>query len=685
MKALIRYLRSHVSIKKRLLLMFFIPGIVYYLFSTALSFSHIQGISNARSVELRSVVKSAVGKTSAQFISRGLKKDLEEVLHSLISDTAVNGVIVYDVDNTIFAQVGDISPRTNVAVYEHKIFHKPIIPSFDEIDFNDGVSKGDAEQIGNLKFFVDQAIVEEDSWQAAIGDLAILFIIILICSPLFYALYQSFNNPLSSILNNILEFEKGNLDWIQRNDKGDDEFTRVQQALKRVARTQIDQTRQIREANLTLKQRALELEHQVKIATEAREEADRANAQKDIFVANVTHEMRHPLAGVVSGVDLVEQFILCAQHKLMELNNSVTPEQFSQLIAIRTELKDAISSLGISKTSSKDLTIMVDDLLTSIQDMHQEILLRPTTFLLYDSLDILFRSHYENATSKGLDYQFEIKGLEIDSPLYVKGDWVRISQVVNSLLENAIRFTEQGTVSITVEVSIQKGNVNLHFVISDTGVGISDNEKESIFKLFHIGEKPSDKQYSGLGTGLTIAHKIAERIKGELNLEHSELGVGSRFYFNLKLPVSSAKDIIPYEIKNSVEKRLSILYVEDSAMNRQLFSSFCKIAGIDLILAQNGQEGIERYKSHHFDGLIVDCYMPKMNGYDFVRKIRQWEKEEDSGHIPIFALTADASTRNRERCFNAGYDEFLTKPYTRSTFRFIIDRIDRYNSRNHRA
>lgn len=685
MKALIQYLRNHLSIKSRLLLMFFIPGIVYYLFSTALSFSHIQSISNARTTELRSVVESAVGKTAAQFISRGLKQDLEEVLRSLISDTAVVGVVVYDVDNVIFSRAGETSSRTNIVVFEHKIFHKPIIPEFDEIDFNDGVAKGDPELIGTLKFFVDQTIVKGNSWQAAIGDLALLLIIILICSPLFYALYQSFNNPLSSILKNILEFEKGNLDWVQREDKGDDEFTNVQQALKRVASTLIDQTRQIRDANITLEQRAVELERQVRIATEAREEADKANAQKDIFVANVTHEMRHPLVGVVSGVDLVEQFILCAQNKLMELNKSVSPEQYSQLTAVRAELKDAINSLSISKSSSKELTIMVDDLLASIQDMYQDILLRPSTFLLYDSLHVLFRSHYENASAKGLDYLFHIKGLEIDSPLYVKGDWVRISQVVNSLLENSIRFTEQGTVSVTVDVSLHKRNVDLYFVVNDTGVGISDHDKESIFKLFHIGEKPSDKQYSGLGTGLTIAQRVADRMKGELNLEHSELGVGSRFAFNLRLPVSSAQDIIPDEIRTNSERRLSLLYVEDSPMNRQVFQTFCKLANIDLILAQNGQEGIERYKSHRFDAMVVDCYMPKMNGYEFVQLIRQWENEDDSGHMPIFALTADASTRNREKCFEAGFDEFLTKPYTRATLRFIIDRIGRINSRSHRS
>jgi signal transduction histidine kinase len=663
--------------------MFIIPGVAYYLFSTILSFLHIQSISNARTNELRSVVESAVGKTSAQFISRGLKQDLEMVLRSLIADTAVVKVVISDVDNIVFAQAGSITSQDNVTIYERNIYHKPIVPKFDDIDFNNGVIKGDAILIGMIRFYVDHEILHGDSWNAAIRDLTLLLLIILFCTPFFYALYQSFNQPLTTILKNILEFEKGNLNWISHKDNGADEFSRVQHALKRVASTLIDQTQQIKVANNTLEQRAIELEHQVNLATEAREEADKANAQKDIFVANVTHEMRHPLVGVVSGVDLGEQFILCAQNKLMELTKTANSGEYTQLKSVRAELKDAINSLVISKTYSKDLTVMVDDLLASIQDMYQEIKLRPTTFLLYNSLNLLFRSHCDVANMKSLDYQFFIKGLDIDHPLYVKGDWIRISQVINSLLDNAIRFTEQGSVSVTANISYSSNHANLDIVVSDTGAGISDHEKVSIFKLFHIGEEPSNKHHSGLGTGLTIAQRIANRMKGNLNLVHSEIGVGSRFAFSLKLAFASNQDIVREDFKPPAGKPLSLLYVEDSAMTRQIFQMYCQLANIDLIMAQNGQEGIERYKSHRFDAMVVDCYMPKMNGYEFVRTIRNLESEEESEHMPIFALTADASTRNRKKCFEAGFDEFLTKPYTIATFRFLVDRIGRINSHRH--
>ena len=112
---------------------------------------------------------------------------------------------------------------------------------------------------------------------------------------------------------------------------------------------------------------------------------------------------------------------------------------------------------------------------------------------------------------------------------------------------------------------------------------------------------------------------------------------------------------------------------------------YCELSNIDLILAKDGIEGFEKYNSHRFDALIVDCFMPVMNGFELVEKIRQKELNEDSGHIAIFALTADASTRNRERCFEAGYDEFLTKPYTNASFRFILDRIKRINLKYQRS
>jgi signal transduction histidine kinase/CheY-like chemotaxis protein len=680
MNALIRYLKSRVSIKTRLLLMFFVPGVIYYLFSTALSISHIRTISSARTDELRSVVESAISKISDQSLSRGLKGDLEEVLHSLIEDTAVVGVIVYDIDNNVFARAGIITLQSNISSYEHKIYHKPIVPQFDEFNFNDGVTKGDAKIIGTLTFYVDQAMMQGGSWKAAIWDLVLLLIIVLLCTPFFYALYQSFSRPLSEILKNIIDFEEGNLDWVNHDNDSADEFSRVQKALKRVARTLIDQHRQIREANITLEQRAVELERQVEMATESRVEADKANSQKDIFLANVTHEMRHPLVGVVSGVDLVEQFILCAQTKLIELNKAFSGENSAYIKNVCAELKDALKSLEISKGSSKELTVMVDDLLTSIQEMHQDIELRSITFLLYESLQALLSSHYSHTKTKGLDYNYQIKELDPDRHLYVKGDWIRISQVVNSLLENAIRFTEQGSISVIADVSIGDGNADLEIIVTDTGVGISDSEKESIFRLFHIGENPSDKQYSGLGTGLTIAHKISERMNGDLYLAYSKKGVGTKFVFTLKLPLSSAQDITTEDIKPIIHKQLSLLYVEDSATNRQIFQMYCDLSSINLILAKNGQEGIDRYKTHRFDAMIVDCYMPKMNGYQFVQLIRKREKEGGTGRIPIFALTADASERNRKKCFEAGFDDFITKPYTNDTFRFIVDKIAKINS-----
>jgi signal transduction histidine kinase/CheY-like chemotaxis protein len=559
------------------------------------------------------------------------------------------------------------------------LYHKPIVPKYDEFDFNDGIVKGKPVLVGTLVFRIDQQIVESQSLYTVVGDLILLFIIALICSPVFYALYLSFSRPLSSILSNILDFEKGSFDWIGHSEHGSDEFMRVQQSLQRVAVTLLDQTEQIQAANTTLEKRAVDLEKSVQIAIEARKEADKANTQKDIFVANMTHEMRHPLVGVVSGVDLSEQFILCAQNRLIELHRTANQEQMTILLNVRAELRDAINSFWVSKSCSKELTTMVDDLLASIQDMYHEITLRPETFLLFDSLQVLFRSYYEHATAKGVDYTFNIKGLASDSALFVQSDWVRISQVASSLLENAIRFTEEGVIEATAEVSVTTDHVNLQIVIKDTGIGISNHEKRSIFKLFHIGENPVDKQYSRLGTGLPLAHKIANKLNGGLNIDYSELGVGSRFSFNITIPISSKNDLITEDYKPIQCKQASLLYVEDSAVNRQVFQMYCDLFDINLITAKNGNDGLNRFKSRKFDALVVDCYMPKMNGYELVEKIREWESKMDTGHIPIFALTADASTRNQNKCFESGFDEFLTKPYTKATFRYLIDRLSRIN------
>jgi methyl-accepting chemotaxis protein len=287
----------------------------YLSHATTLAISHIQNLSKARTGEIKSVVNSAIGRTAALLITRGQKQDLEEVLQTLVKDTAVVEVIVYDVNNHIFAKSGTSTTNAITEDYEYKLYHKPIVPKYDEFDFNDGIVKGKPVLVGTLVFRIDQQIVESQSLYTVVGDSILLLIITLICSPVFYALYLSFSRPLSSILSNIIDFENGSFDWIGHSEHGSDEFMRVQQSLQRVAVTLLDQTEQIQAANITLEKRAVDLEKSVQIAIEARKEADKANTQKDIFVTNMTHEMRHPLVGVVSGVDLSEQFILCAQNR----------------------------------------------------------------------------------------------------------------------------------------------------------------------------------------------------------------------------------------------------------------------------------------------------------------------------------------------------------------------------------
>ncbi len=677
MNALIHFLRKHTSVRRRLIMAFFIPGILFYLFSTTQSLLHVNSLSEARLNEIELVVSSAVGKTAAQFINRGLKHDLEEVLHSLITNTAVVKAIVYDIDNKIFAESGQMISMDKVTEFRQFIYYQPVIPEFDEFDFNIGVTKDARKQVGMLLIYVDQEIVQNQSLQIILSDLTLFVTIIILSSPLFYALYKSFNLPLSSLLDNINRFGDGNLNWSNELNEIEyaDEFSEVHATLKIVASKITDQKTLIHEANCILEQRASDLKRQVAIATEARKEADRANSQKDCFVENVSHEMRHPLVGIISGVDLVEQFIICTQNRLMDTNLATTSVQFIAIKRMREDLKNALHSLEISKTYSKDLTILIDDLLASIQDMNQEISLSLTVILLYDSLQALFHSHAEFAHIKGLDYQFIIKGLDGEEPLYVQGDWARISQVVNIILDNAIRFTEKGKVTVTADISLSEGQTELSIFVADTGVGIRDSEQIAIFKLLQIGENPTDKLYSRLGNGLAVASKISDRMNGRLHLDYSKPETGSCFSFKISLPVASPQFSATDEFEYKVKKQYSLLYVEDSAINRQVFKMYCELSGISLIQAQNGIEGIERFMSHQFDALIVDCYMPKMNGYEFVRKIRAMEAENETSHIKIFALTADASARNRKKCLDAGFDEFLIKPYTKATIKFIVDRI----------
>ena len=313
----------------------------------------------------------------------------------------------------------------------------------------------------------------------------------------------------------------------------------------------------------------------------------------------------------------------------------------------------------------------------SIQDISENIFLQNNPNNIYSSLQGLHDFYKGISKQKGLNFNFETN---LNRDIFIICDWIRLSQILNSLLNNAIKFTNKGSVYFKVTAEEKINNMNIKFEISDSGIGISDKEKKNIFDLFYTAKSPDKKPYSGIGTGLSNAKVLAKCLGGKLSLQNSELEKGSTFLFECEFFIYP-KDNIGMEILSTRKEyeNYSILYVEDSNLNQTIFREYCTGYGIDLVLANNGKEGFEKFNLISFDIVVIDCYMPVMNGYQLIEKIRSYESDNHLKPSFIVALTADNSEPTRLKCEEYGFNLFITKPYNRHHFREILNEARRHN------
>ncbi|HHC74495.1 MAG TPA: response regulator, partial [Thiothrix sp.] len=274
---------------------------------------------------------------------------------------------------------------------------------------------------------------------------------------------------------------------------------------------------------------------------------------------------------------------------------------------------------------------------------------------ILSEVEEFYRSLVEN---KGLS--FVVEKHKVDD-LYIQGDAIRIKQILNNYLNNALKFTASGSITL---VAKKLDNNEIYFAVVDTGIGINQSDLPNLFKDFAQLNTGSNRKFGGTGLGLAISRKLAHLMSGTTAVD-SEYGKGSTFSVTLKLPIASQKI---YEQENqkmnqtkaAVKSRLAIdvLLVEDNRTNQMIASRLLEKAGCHVVIANNGVESIEQLKHNAFDIILMDCQMPIMDGYEASLAIRK-----SGNQTPIIALTANAQQADREACLNAGMTDFLSKPF----------------------
>ncbi len=368
----------------------------------------------------------------------------------------------------------------------------------------------------------------------------------------------------------------------------------------------------------------------------AKEKAEKKDLLKSLFLATMSHEIRTPMNGIIGVSELLKQTPLT---------------------------KEQLDLVNIMSVSGNNLLLIINDILDISKIEAGQIKLENIAFDLHqvaaETISLLgVKAKDQNNTL--------LLNISDNVPRMVKGDPMRLKQILLNLANNAVKFTHDGEVSILINYLEERHNKHMiEFKIVDTGIGIPESEKDKLFKLFSQVNQTTQREYGGTGLGLAISKNLVELMEGEIGVD-SEPGIGSTFWFNVlfnKNAVDSAKDSKKEKSAKNDNGTLNILLVEDNLINQKVAMGIIKQLGHEVSVAGNGEIGVDMYKKNKYDVVLMDIQMPVMDGFKATSEIREWELDERLSPGYIIALTANALKEDKEKCFSVGMNDFLAKPF----------------------
>lgn len=372
---------------------------------------------------------------------------------------------------------------------------------------------------------------------------------------------------------------------------------------------------------LELRTKNIELDVQKKIA-------ERAVLAKDSFLANMSHEIRTPLNAIIGFTDLLAQ---------------------TKLDSIQRDYIDSVQIAG------ENLLLIINDILDLSKMDTGNLAIEAQPFNLKKTL-----KHVYNLLKVKVPEAIEFNlFLDADLPEIVIGDHGRLNQILVNLIGNAIKFTEEGEITVSVKKLDETADYySLRFSIKDTGIGIAEDKLTTIFERFTQAEDSITRKFGGTGLGLSIVKQLAELQGAEIQVKSKE-GRGSEFFFVINYKKANYTEAKKEPLAEDNLGKLKILLCEDNVINQKLAKSVIHNFGFDVDIAENGEEGIALLSKNNYDLVLMDLQMPLKDGYETAQYIRTEMKSD----IPIIAMTAHSFVGEQERCYSVGMDGYVPKPF----------------------